>query len=228
MQLYFFFLQEIDLRNYARYIGWVGVTILKNICHKKEIKIQNRPVMISKSWPKKTRSTNHYVRPSFTVSRLSRRIFFLVQPLLKMSRPYQGIEWISQQLAGLQCLTVLSMLISGITITLTGDWHSGRLAALSPILLRNSLLTEGKNSTDFRPVNVRTHQNYVSAVKHNCNVMILVHMQCLPCSTTKINRHPVTIFTTYSILCIFHIYFVVLLYIQNGVNTTYTCSEKSL
>ena len=32
----------------------------------------------------------------------------------------------------------------GITITLTGDWHSGRLAALSPIMLRNYLLTEGK------------------------------------------------------------------------------------
>ena len=53
---------------------------------------------------------------------------------------YQGIEWFSQ-LVGLQCLTVLSMLITwirGITITLTGDWHSGRLAALSPIMLRNS------------------------------------------------------------------------------------------
>ena len=37
------------------------------------------------------------------------------------------------------------MLIRGITITLTGDWHSGRLAALSPsIMLRNSLLTESK------------------------------------------------------------------------------------
>ena len=36
------------------------------------------------------------------------------------------------------------MLIMGITITLTGDWHSGQLAALSPIMLRNSLLTEGK------------------------------------------------------------------------------------
>ena len=56
----------------------------------------------------------------------------------------QGIEWFSQ-LAGLQWLTVLSMLIRGITITLTGDWHSGRLAALSPsIMLCNSLLTEGK------------------------------------------------------------------------------------
>ena len=57
---------------------------------------------------------------------------------------YQGIEWFSQ-LAGLQWLTVLIMLIRGITITLTSDWHSGRLAALSPfIMLRNSLLTEGK------------------------------------------------------------------------------------
>ena len=33
----------------------------------------------------------------------------------------------------------------GITITLTGDWHNGRLAALSPSnMLCNSLLTEGK------------------------------------------------------------------------------------
>ena len=57
---------------------------------------------------------------------------------------YQGIEWFFQ-LAGLQSLTALSMLIRGITITLTGDWHSGRLAALSPsIMLRNSLLTVGK------------------------------------------------------------------------------------
>ena len=32
-----------------------------------------------------------------------------------------------------------------VTITLTGDWHSGRLATLSPsMMLRNSLLTEGK------------------------------------------------------------------------------------
>ena len=46
---------------------------------------------------------------------------------------------------GLQRLTVLSMLIRGITVTLTCDWHSGRLAALSPsIMLPNSLLTEGK------------------------------------------------------------------------------------
>ena len=52
---------------------------------------------------------------------------------------YQSIEWFSQ-LAGLQSLTVLSRLIRGITITLTADWHSGRLAALSPsIMLRNSL-----------------------------------------------------------------------------------------
>ena len=36
----------------------------------------------------------------------------------------QGIEWFSQ-LAGLQWLTVLGILISVITITLTGDWHSG-------------------------------------------------------------------------------------------------------
>ena len=57
---------------------------------------------------------------------------------------YQGIEWFSK-LAGPKWLTVLSMLIRGIIITLTGDWHSGRLDALSPsIMLRNSLLTEGK------------------------------------------------------------------------------------
>ena len=37
-----------------------------------------------------------------------------------------------------------AMLIMGIRITLIGDCHSGRLAALSPIMLRNSLLTEVK------------------------------------------------------------------------------------
>ena len=100
---------------------------------------------------------------------------FLVQPLFKS--PYQGIEWFSQ-LAGLQWLRVLSMLIRGITITLTGDWHSGRLAALSPsIMSRNSLLTED-------PVNVMIHQTYVSALKHNCNVKnamisLYVIMTCL-------------------------------------------------
>ena len=84
--------------------------------------------------------------------------------------PVSTDEWFSQ-LAGPQSLTVLSMLIRGITIILTDDWHSGRLTALSPsIMLRNSLLTEGK-IRHFRPVNVRTHQNYVSALKHNCNVM---------------------------------------------------------
>ena len=51
---------------------------------------------------------------------------------------YQGIELFSQ-LAGLQSLTVLIMLIRGMIITLTGDWHSGH-----DIMLRNSLLTEGK------------------------------------------------------------------------------------
>ena len=89
----------------------------------------------------------------------------------------QGIEWFSQ-LAGLQWLTVLSMLIRGIT-TLTGDWHSGRLAALYPsIMLRNSLLTEGINSTYFCPGNVTTHTNYVSALKHKCNVMICCPPLC--------------------------------------------------
>ena len=64
--------------------------------------------------------------------------------LLTEQKVYQGIEWFSQ-LAGPQWLTVLNMLIRGITITLTGDWHSGWLAALShSIMLRNSLLTEGK------------------------------------------------------------------------------------
>ena len=63
---------------------------------------------------------------------------------------YQGIKWFSQ-LAELQSLTVVSMLIRGIAITLRGDWHSGRLAAISPsIMLRNSLLTEGK----FRHISV--------------------------------------------------------------------------
>ena len=46
---------------------------------------------------------------------------------------------------GATTIGCLSMLIRGITITLTGVWHSGQLAALSPhIMLRNSLLTEGK------------------------------------------------------------------------------------
>ena len=48
---------------------------------------------------------------------------------------HQGIEWFSR-LAGLQRLTTIDMLIRGIT-TLTGDWYSGRLVALSPsIILR--------------------------------------------------------------------------------------------
>ena len=63
-----------------------------------------------------------------------------------VEKPFVAISW------GLNCrltrlLTVLSMLIRGITITLTGDWHSGGLATLSPsftIVIRNSLLTEGK------------------------------------------------------------------------------------
>ena len=67
----------------------------------------------------------------------------------------------------------LSMLIRGITIALTSDWHSGRLAALSPIMLCNSLLTEGKLDI-FCPGIVMTHQNYVSALKHKCNLIILL------------------------------------------------------
>ena len=47
---------------------------------------------------------------------------------------YQGIEWFSQ-LAGLQSLTIWSTLIMGITIAFTGDWNTGRLAGLSPIML---------------------------------------------------------------------------------------------
>ena len=92
---------------------------------------------------------------------------FLVQPLL--TKVYQGIEWFSQ-LAGLQSLTVLSMLIRGITITLTGDLHSGRLAALPPsIMLRNSLLTDGK----IRHISVLgmlwLTKIMVQLLKHNCN-----------------------------------------------------------
>ena len=60
----------------------------------------------------------HYVRPSFTVSLLSRRNFSWSS---HYSKSLQGIEWFSQ-LAGLQWLTVLSMLIGPCGIT-TGDWH---------------------------------------------------------------------------------------------------------
>ena len=91
-------------------------------------------------------------------------------PATKSIRVY----WMVSQLAGLQWLTVLSMLIRGITMTLTGDWHSGWLAALSPsIILRNSLLTEGR----IQHISVLwmwwLTKNYVSALKHNCNVMAL-------------------------------------------------------
>ena len=82
---------------------------------------------------------------------------------------YQGIEWFSQ-LVGLQWLTVLSMLIRGITITLTGDWHSGQLAALFPcIMLRKS--SEGK----IQHISVLWMWWLIkiifSALRHNCNVM---------------------------------------------------------
>ena len=86
---------------------------------------------------------NHYVRPSSTVSRLSRRNFSWYS---QYSKSPSG-DWMVSRLAGLQRLTVLNMLIRGITITLTGDWYSGRQAALSPaIMLRTckSLLTDGK------------------------------------------------------------------------------------
>ena len=76
----------------------------------------------------------HYVRPSFTVSPTQSEEFLGPATTQKV---YQGIERFSQ-LAGQQQLTVLSMLIRGITITLRGAWHSGRLTALSPIMLCNS------------------------------------------------------------------------------------------
>ena len=87
--------------------------------------------------------------------------FFLVQPLLKKS--IMGLNGFPSWQATMK--TVLSMLIRGYKITLTGDWHSGRLAALSPsVMLRNSLLTEGK--IRHCPGNVMTHPNDVSALKH--------------------------------------------------------------
>ena len=53
------------------------------------------------------------IRPSFTVSGISRRNFSLVQPLLKK---YRGIEWFSQLAATMNnYLTVLNMLMRGIT-----------------------------------------------------------------------------------------------------------------
>ena len=114
-------------------------------------------------------SKTHYVRPLVYRFPTQSEEFFLVQPLLKKSIRVLNVF---SQLVGLQWLTVLNMLITwnrGITITLTGDWHSGRLAALSPsIMLRNSLLTEG---------NIRNI--YVSALKHNCNVMLIAQISVL-------------------------------------------------
>ena len=109
----------------------------------------------------------YYVRPSFTVSRLSRRNSSWSSHYSKSLSGY----WMVFQLAGLQWLTVLSMLIRGITITLTGDWHSRGNALSHSIMLRNSLLTEGKIRHIFCLGNVMSHQNYVSALKHNWNVM---------------------------------------------------------
>ena len=80
------------------------------------------------------------VRPSFTVSRLSRRNFPGPATTQKV---YKGIKWLSQ-LADLQWLTVLSMLIRGRT---AGDWH----------ILISCYVTlfwmKGQNTTSFRPVN---------------------------------------------------------------------------
>ena len=76
----------------------------------------------------------HYVRPSFTVSRLSRRNFSWSSHYSKSLSGY----WMNFQLAGLQWLTVLSMLIRGITITLTGDWH---IADWPPYLLLSCYVT---------------------------------------------------------------------------------------
>ena len=97
-----------------------------------------------------------YVRPSFTVSRLSRRNLSWSSHYSKSLSGY----WMVFPAGGATMIDIFSMLIRGITITLRGDCHSGRLAALSPsIMLRNC------------PVNVIPHQNDVSALKHNCNVM---------------------------------------------------------
>ena len=80
---------------------------------------------------------------------------------------YQGIEGFPQ-LAGLQWLTVFSMLIRGIT---AGDWH---------ILLSCSLFWP---RVKFRQVfilwiqcDVRTHQNKDSTLKDNCNVMRYMYL----------------------------------------------------
>ena len=98
---------------------------------------QGCKMMVWTSCCEVVQASTHYVRPSFTVSPTQSEEFFLVQPLLKKSiRVLNGFpSWRGYN---------LSMLIRGITITLTGDWHSGRQAALSPIMLRNYLLTEGK------------------------------------------------------------------------------------
>ena len=82
---------------------------------------------------------------------------FLVQPLHKQSiRVLNGFSsW------RLQWMTVLSMLIRGIT---AGDWH-----ILSCYVTLFWLRVHFDKS--FCPVNVRTHQNEDSNLKHNCDVM---------------------------------------------------------
>ena len=64
------------------------------------------------------------------------------------------------------------MLIRGITITLTGDWHSGRLAALSPSAWPRVKFDifpscECEDSPKLCPV-----------LKHNCNVMFMALFYC--------------------------------------------------
>ena len=78
---------------------------------------------------------------------------------------YQGIEWFSH-LAGLQWLTVLSMLIRGITIAC--GWQPyfplSCYAALFWLRVKFDIFLSWE-CYDSR------HPNYVSALKHNCNVM---------------------------------------------------------
>ena len=79
--------------------------------------------------------------PRLPFPRVSRRNFSLSSQYSKSLSGYRMVF----PAGGLQLLTVLSMLIRGITIILTGHWHSGRLVALSPsVMLPNSLLTESK------------------------------------------------------------------------------------
>ena len=93
-------------------------------------------------------------RPSYTVSWLGQRNFsWSIQSTRILNVfPSWRLQWV----------TVLSMFIRGITAV---DWHILLSCYITLFWLR-------VYSTYFCPGNVMTHQNYVSALKRNCNVMV--------------------------------------------------------